>query len=210
MWCLEQHLHICANTLLVARKHWSWVVYESSFSSKHIRPYSFVVFWSSGVCRSSVLKLGLNYSKSLEKMAAQRPITLEGNTQRGKVLLWGRSILGCTASAALWDLTFMYWWCDLCWALGKAETPLLHTTTQLLQLQSKRVVCKTREALLFPWLPAHLHEDKDALWQSFSCTRARVLQAYDSCTHESVWNYNWAFQRQTQVFFLLPDWANEI
>lgn len=35
-----------------------------------------------------VLKLGLNYSQSLEKMAARRPITLEGNVQQGSVLLW--------------------------------------------------------------------------------------------------------------------------
>lgn len=51
------------------------------------------VLWKSllvsggAVLLSPVFKLGLNYSKRLEKMAAQRPITLEGNTQQGNVLL---------------------------------------------------------------------------------------------------------------------------
>lgn len=57
---------------------------------------------------SSALKLGLNYSRSLEKMAAQRPITREGNAKKSNVLLWGRSIVSCTASSALWDR------CHLC------------------------------------------------------------------------------------------------
>lgn len=35
---------------------------------------------------SPLLKLGLNYSQSLEKMAAQRPKTLRGNTRQGNFL----------------------------------------------------------------------------------------------------------------------------
>lgn len=64
-------IHVLFSAHNEAGKHRSCVVHQSSFSSK-----GFISAQKSPAAEllSPLLKLGLNYSQSLEKMAAQRPI----------------------------------------------------------------------------------------------------------------------------------------
>lgn len=90
---------------------------------------------------------------------------------------WGRSIIGCTASAALSEVVAVC--VPVAWSCaGLCVTKILHNyynnKANLFLLGSHfialagRFVCS--EALLLPRFPARLREAKDALWRRFSCT----------------------------------------